>query len=393
MADDRRVRRFGDGIHAGADLRVAVDAALAQALEPLGGEPPDLLGVFLAGFDAAEVDAVLPDALAGAGARHSFGCTAAGVAGAGGGYEGVAAVSVWTAVLPGLSVRAFHLEVMPVETGMAVVGLPERRPDEAVALLLADAFSFPTDSFLVQTGTAMPGLAVVGGLAAGMQGPGSTRLVVDGRVFDRGAVGLLLGGAGGPDVTEVLHPVVSQGCRPIGPDMIVTRAEGNVLLEVAGIPAVERLQRVLAELPEGEQARFHRGPQIGLALDEYAEERGQGDFLVRPVLGVDLDKPGISVGDTVPVGRTVRFHVLDAEAAGADLRAALYGAGQAGGALVFSGAGRGQALFGCSDHDVTTVRELTGASAVAGAFTGGEVGPVGGRNQLHGFAASALLFR
>lgn len=383
------VRRFGDGIAAGADLSGALEAAITQALEPLDGTPPDLLAVFVCGIEPAEVDAVLPGALAAAGAAHSIGCSSAGVVGVAYGYEGVPAVSVWAAVLPGLALRAFHLEVMKVESGMAVVGLPERRPDEAVALLLADAFSFPTGSFLSRTGAAMPGLSVVGGLAAGMQGPGSTRLVVDGRVFDRGAVGMLLGG---DNVAGAVRPVVSQGCRPIGPDMTVTAADGNVLLEVAGTPAMERLQRLLAELPVEEQARFHRSPQIGLALDEYAEEHSHGDFLIRAVLGVDLDKQGISVGETLHVGQTVRFHVIDAEAAGADLRATLAEAGAASGALMFSCAGRGQALFGDSDHEIAMVRELTGAQAVAGAYTGGEVGPVRGHSQVHGLAASVLLF-
>ncbi len=383
------VRRFGDGIATGTDFPAALEAAVADALAPLRGASPDLLAVFVCGIDPAEVDGVLPGALATAGAAHSIGCSSAGVVGASQGYEGVSAVSAWAAVLPGLSLRAFHLEVMKVETGMAVVGLPERRPDEAVALLLADAFSFPAGSFLSRTGAAMPDLSVVGGLAAGMQGPGSTRLVVDGRIFDRGAVGMLLGG---DEVTASVRPVVSQGCRPIGPDMTVTGAADNVLLEIAGTPAMERLQRLLAELPAEEQARFHRSPQIGVALDEYAEEHSQGDFLIRAVLGVDLDKQGISVGETLHVGQTVRFHVIDGDAAGADLRATLQAAGVASGALMFSGAGRGQALVGTSDHEIAMLRELTGAQAVAGAYTAGEVGPVRGHSQVHGLAASVLLF-
>ncbi len=393
----------------GPDLGRAVELAVAAALEPLEGEPPDLLAVFVCGADPHQIDALVPGVLDATGARHSLGCTASGVAGAGNARETGLAVSAWAAVLPGLSLRAFHLEVMKVEAGVAVIGLPEPLTDEGTALLLADAFSFPTSSFLGQLDARSPGLAVVGGLAAGMQGPGSTRLIIDGRLFDRGAVGLLLGGSddvdsgdadggdadseSGTGAADLVCPVVSQGCRPVGPDMTVTRAEDNVLLELAGVPAPQRLQQLLAGLPEAEQARFHDSPQIGTAVDEYAEERGQGDFVIRPLLGLDLDRPGISIPDPVAVGRTVRFHVLDAEAAGADLRAALYGAGRASGALVFSSARRGQAMFGCSDHDVTTVRDLTGARAVVGAFTGGELGPVAGRNHLHGFSASALLFR
>jgi small ligand-binding sensory domain FIST len=51
-------------------------------------------------------------------------------------------------------------------------------------------------------------------------------------------------------------------------------------------------------------------------------------------------------------------------------------------------------MFGRPDHDVTTVCSgLDAAIPVAGFFAMGEIGPVGGRNFLHGFTASVALFR
>jgi small ligand-binding sensory domain FIST len=38
------------------------------------------------------------------------------------------------------------------------------------------------------------------------------------------------------------------------------------------------------------------------------------------------------------------------------------------------------------------VEELLGPVPVAGAFCAGELGPVGGRNYVHGFTASLALF-
>ena len=69
---------------------------------------------------------------------------------------------MWAAVLPGVRVRSFHLEVMRADEGAAVVGLPEREGAE-VAVLLTDPYSFQTDGFAAQANTALPGLAVVGG--------------------------------------------------------------------------------------------------------------------------------------------------------------------------------------------------------------------------------------
>ena len=109
--------------------------------------------------------------------------------------------------------------------------------------------------------------------------PARTRLLIDDRVVDRGAVGVLLSGA------SVARTVVSQGCRPIGPPMTVTASEGNVLLTLAGRPALEKLQEVVAALPTEDRSSRSPGLQIGIAMDEYAEEHGYGDFLVRGVVG------------------------------------------------------------------------------------------------------------
>ena len=73
--------------------------------------------------------------------------------------------------------------------------------------------------------------------------------------------------------------VVSQGCRPIGPTMVVTRAEENLLLELAGQPALARLEDIVSELDEDDRELVAAGLQIGVAMDEYAERHERGDFL------------------------------------------------------------------------------------------------------------------
>ena len=49
-------------------------------------------------------------------------------------------------------------------------------------------------------------------------------------------------------------------------------------------------------------------------------------------------------------------------------------------------------MFGDADHDAAIVQDVVGPLPVAGMFCAGELGPVGGRNVLHGFTASVLLF-
>lgn len=380
--------RCADGLAVDADLVRAAEHATRQALSRLG-RAPDLAAVFVCGPDPQDTAAALERAAGLSGATTTLGCSTAGVIGDGQGLELVSSVVVWLAELPGVSLRSFHLEVMRTSESIAVLGMPPTGPDDQVAVVLVDPYSFPVDAFVEQANDALPGLALTGGLAAGLRGAGSTRLMVDGVVHDRGAVGVVLAG----DVA--LLPLVSQGCRPVGPPMTVTAAEGNVLLELASVPAADKLAQVLAGLPPEEQALVSAGVQLGIAVDEYAEELTSGDFLVRGVVGSDEAGGGLVVGDVVPVGRTVQFQARDPDGAEADLKRTLDGAhvlDHVSGALLFSCTGRGAELFGTAEHDVAMVRSALRTPAVAGFFATGEIGPVAGRNHLHSYTASMLAF-
>jgi small ligand-binding sensory domain FIST len=369
--------------HAAA-TRAAIEAALAGL-----SQPPDLLTVFASGESVEDLEQVGPLAQEISGAAHVIGCSAAGVCGDGRAVLGEPGVSAWAAVLPDVPMRVFHLEVMRGADGLAVVGLPQAREDEKTGLLFADPFSFPVVSFVERSADVLPGMAIAGGLAGGA-GPipaaGSTRLYLDGRNVERGAVGVLFAGAPG-------QVVVSQGCRPVGPEMVVTRVDGNVVLELAGAPALRKLREVLSGLTPQERLSFGGGPQLGVAMDEYQDEHEIGDYLIRAVIGIDEGREAVAIGDLVDVGRTVRFQLRDADAARADLRLRLPAAQDVAGALLISCNGRGPGMFGSADSDVTLVSECLGGVPVGGLFAGGEIGPVGGQNWLHSFTASVLAFR
>jgi small ligand-binding sensory domain FIST len=186
--------------------------------------------------------------------------------------------------------------------------------------------------------------------------------------------------------------VVSQGCRPVGRPYTVTRAEGHLLQELGGQPALQRLQDLAGELPAADRQLLSQGVHLGRVIDEHKLDFERGDFLIRGVMGVEQATGALAVGDELEIGATVQFQVRDATSADEDLRALLSGR-SAEAALVFTCNGRGVNLFGVPDHDASIVSELTGSSAVSGMFCAGEVGPVGGKTFLHGFTASVALFR
>jgi len=179
--------------------------------------------------------------------------------------------------------------------------------------------------------------------------------------------------------------------------MAITAAEGNVIAELASKPAIERLREALAELDPREQELAASGLMLGIVIDENKPEYERGDFLVRPILGADPESGSLAIGERVRVGQTVRMQIRDGISADEDLRdalraqAAALGTGRAAGALVFTCNGRGSHMFDVPDHDATTIEDTLGAPA-GGFFCAGEIGPVGGRNFLHGFTATMAVF-
>jgi small ligand-binding sensory domain FIST len=364
----------------------ATGEVIGQVLESLG-EEPDLAMVFVTAAHGGALEDIAgtvreilrPSALVGA--------TAVSVLGGEREVEEQPAVSLWAGRL-GAPVTPVRFDPSASAVGTTVSGLPADSTGNTTPrtlVLVADPFSTPMDGFLEASPETYPGLRVVGGLASAARGPGGNRLVLDDKVFTDGAVGALLAPQDGTGT------VVSQGCRPIGQPLTVTRSEGRVIYELAGKPALERLVGLLENLEPDDRALAQRGIHLGRVIDEHKAEFDRGDFLIRTVLGADRDVGAIAVGDEIEVGGTVQFQVRDAASADDDLRELLTGR-RASGALVFTCNGRGTHLFGRPDHDAEVVNAHVDNGATAGMFCAGELGPIGDRSFLHGFTASVLLF-
>ena len=366
----------------------AVGEVAGQVLEGVG-DRPDLAVLFVTAPHAGAledalgvVDAVLHPLVL-------LGVAAESVAGPHREVEHTAAVALFAGRTGPLLPVTLDLDVDAEEESAALSGWPTDVAFEPQALLLlADPYSFPAEPLLRWIDETHPGLPVVGGMASAGRGPGGNRLALGGAVRTTGAVGVLLGP--GIDV----ETVVSQGCRPFGHPLVVTKAHGNVIFELAGRPALERLVGQAQEALDEHEVRLLEagGLHLGRVIDEHREQFGPGDFLVRSVLGADRSSGAVAVGDVVPVGTTVQFHLRDAASAEEDLRKMLRGR-RADAALLFTCNGRGTRLFGAPDHDVGVLAEELGRPPVAGFFAAGELGPLCGQNFLHGFTASVALFR
>ncbi|WP_028479687.1 FIST N-terminal domain-containing protein [Nocardia sp. CNY236] len=380
--------RIGVGLSTAPAASRAGEQAAVRAREQLAGEAVSLAMLFVSRAHGDEASAVLAGVQRTIQAPALVGCVAQAVVAGRREIENEPAVAVWLA--SGLPAETFRLNFVRTASGGLLTGYRFDKQTRDLHLLLPDAHSFPAHVLLQHLNTELPGIVTMGGLVSGAPGPDSSRLFRDADVVTSGAVGVRL-----PGLLSV--PVVSQGCRPIGYPYIVTGARGSLITELGGRPPVQRLREIIEVLPPDEQDLFMHSLQIGIVVDEHLAAPGQGDFLIRGVLGADLPSGAVEIGEAVEVGTTVQFQVRDAVGADRDLRATLARAsaelsGDPAGALLFTCTGRGRKMFGVADHDAATIVDLLGGIPLAGCFATGEIGPIAGRNALHGFTASMALF-
>ena len=381
--------QIGSGLSTASDARAAAVEAAFQARDGLRG-PADLAVVFVSGSHVDEAAEALEGVHEALSPAALVGCGAGGVLGGRREVESGPAVALWVASLGDGSAETFHAEAEEVDGGIAITGFPDL-DGAAGGILIPDPYTFPTDAVLQDLAGRAPGVPLVGGVASAGAAGRPALLLHDDEVVTGGAVGVRFDGV------EML-PCVSQGAAPFGPELTITAAEGQVISELAGQPALEKLREVILGLPVAQRELVARGPLLGVVIDGGKPDYVQGDFLVRGLVGADPDEGTIAVGALVRPGQVVRLHARDADSADRDLREALtlrraaLGGTPPAGALVFTCNGRGRAMFGTSDHDAEAIGDELGDVPQAGFFAAGEIGPFGGESFLHGFTATVGVF-
>ena len=256
-------------------------------------------------------------------------------------------------------------------------------------LMLTDPTGIPMEPWLGAWGRAFPDVPCVGGIASGGRDGTETFVFHNREVLEGG--GIAIGLQGGVQI----HTLVSQGCRPIGEPLPVTGAEHNLIQTLGSRPAYEVLDEAYQALPEKERESAKGNLFAGLAIREDRDEFHRGDFLIRNILGADEGTGIVAIGAFPRVGQTIQYQLRDAKTADEDLRhlSALLAADgiKPFASLVFSCGGRGRNLFKTANHDAGILAEYFTPHASAGFFCNGEVGPVGGRNFIHGYTASVVL--
>jgi len=371
------------------DTSQALEEACAAIRADLGDRQVSLVAVFVSPHHQAELDRIAASITARLQAQQLIGCTGEAIVGRQQEIEQSPALSIWAAHAPALVVRPFHLQFEQLPEKIAMHGWPEPAEVEGqppVVLLMPEPFSSVPQMVLERFEAEYPGAVVIGGVASGAQKPGHNRLFLGDQSHEHGVVGMLLSGPIG------VRALVSQGCRPIGKHLVITKASQNVIHELGGKAAFSQFQQIYQAMGEADQELARKALHIGCVVNEYQSEFQRGDFLVRNIMGIDQQGGSIAITDQVRVGQTVQFHVRDAGSATEDLQQMLAREQSASGALLFTCNGRGTRLFGDANHDASQIHSALGNIPLAGFLAQGEIGPIGEKSFLHGFTASIALF-
>ena len=387
---------FAAALSTALDARQAVDEVCREGCRQFGDGNPDLAIVFYSPHHADSAGPIARLLHGRLQPRCLIGCLGESIVGNRREVEDDPALSLWLGAWNGkVDLEPFHLVMSETSEGIGLLGWPDGILDadlkKSLLITFGDPYTFPTaEIFLPRVNDDYPGLSVVGGMASNPTGPSANSLILNDEAVAEGAVGVLLTG------DFRWRSVVSQGCRPIGRPLVITKGQENIVGELSGQQPLAYLQGLYNELPAGDRSLFEKGLLIGVAMTEYRETFQRGDFLIRNLLGLDRGSGAMAISDRVRVGQTLQFQVRDGASADEDLKVLLQTQRKAGmnakGGLLFSCNGRGTKMFSEPSHDAGTIQSEVGPVPLAGFFAAGELGPVGAKNFIHGFTASALFF-
>lgn len=378
------------------DWQAAVDMALQQTSSVVErSKGADLVFLFASAAYTDAFPEIVRRVRDATGTSVLVGSSGSGIIGPGTEVEGRPALSLLVLALPGVRLFPLYIDQEGLE-GTRTSDAWHRRaeaepPDVSGWFVFADPYRMDCDAYIEGLSSAYPSIPVIGGLASGDHRAQRTHVFLNGDVFDQGAVGVGIGGS------YEVRTVVSQGAEPIGQPWTITSAERHLIQTIGQRPALEVLRDTLQGLSAEMRERAQRNLLVGLVMDEYRDEFRRGDFVIRNLMGADPNTGVIAIGDQPRVGQTIQFQLRDARAADDELkemlartRESLVDASPVA-AVLCSCNGRGQGLFGASNHDAGLVDQELSLKNVAGFFCNGEIGPVGGRTYLHGFTASLGL--
>ena len=371
------MQRFLLGHAGGEGPAQLVDACLAQ----VGEVPAEANFGFVYASDAlaGDLEGVLEKLRSATGIETWTGTVGVGICASGREYYEQPAL----AVMLGAFDESLYRTLPPQRSGV----------DEFVASagswLLDDPFHFgivhaepgnpATPQLIDELAERTPGAFLVGGLTSSQ----AANPQIANEVVDGGISGVLFSS----DL-----PVVTghtQGCTPIADKHRVTACERNILIELDGRPALEVLREDIGEVMARELQRI--AGYIFAAIPIAGSDTG--DYMVRNLLGIDVEQGLVAIGELVEPGQEVMFCRRDGNSAREDMQRMLTDIrgrldGDARGAVYYSCLGRGRYQFGENSEELKMIADDLGDIPLVGFFANGEIF----HNRLYGYTGVLTVF-
>ena len=181
----------------------------------------------------------------------------------------------------------------------------------------------------------------------------------------------------------------TQGCTPLEGKHVITKCDKNLILELDHRPALEVFKEDIGEVLASDLEKIAGYIFAGLPV----RHSDTNDYLVRNIMGFDLESSIVAIGDYVEQDDAIIFCRRDGNSAADDLVRMLQDikariTTQPIGALYFSCLARGRNQFGDNSVELKMIQKHLGDVPLVGFFANGEIL----HNRLYGYTGVLTVF-
>jgi small ligand-binding sensory domain FIST len=355
--------------------------AAGQCLERIGAVPAQAnLGfVYATDIHAEHLQSIVAQLRDASGVHHWVGTVGVAICATGREYYQSPALAVMIGALPEDSFRILPFYNRSADTLPGSWDAWLGRSGSHIAVLHGDPANSILPQLLTRLSDELPGGYLVGGLTSSH---GSRPQVAD-EVLDGGLSGVVF------NSEARLLTGLTQGCSPIAARHTITQCDGNIINSIDDRPALEVFNQDIGEILARDLNRAVGYIFAGLPV------RGSdtGDYLVRNLIGIDMQGKRLAIGDMVHQGQQIQFCRRDGQTALEDMQRMLDAlkkrlSGPPSGGLYFSCLGRGRELFGAESAELEMIRQTLGDFPLVGFFANGEIS----NQRLYGYTGVLALF-
>jgi small ligand-binding sensory domain FIST len=387
--------RAGAGQSSNPSTERAAQDAAAQAMGRAGVGEADLVLVFFTVDHVANHQKLLETVRKITRTDQIVGCSGTGILTGEGEIEGTPGVAVLALRSDTIKSEPFLFQPLrerDQEIGFQVAEKTVTKPPEqSLLVLLPDAYNGQPRRLFHGIEEQVGFVPIVGAGCSENGTYGKTFQLCDEEIATNALSGLALSGS-----LESLIGI-TQGCQPVTESLTITKAQGNLIIEINNHPAFEVFAKVIKGPLLRDLRRALAFVFAGLPSDIEKNSVAPGEYLVRNIVGIDPQKGILAVGEEVLEGERMVFTLRDAQRAREDLNQMLQrqlrslGGKKPQFGLYFNCCARGTSLYGIPGIDTAYIRQSLGDFPLIGFFGNFELGPQGGRNHLLAYTGVLAL--